>query len=544
METGKISSMDVFMLRAGAMMTEQKDSQPEPSVLDFSQFFSGNVQKLQSQQPIQNNQKNTERTQSGMSSEKTASSGNTGLAKNPVKEVGEKVSATTDSGSKMVEQPASEGMNRPGTEKALEEVEDVNAAGVLEIGSESEVGPEIRVDTGKNPVLQTEQLPEEVAEAINALIINTVATVLNITPEECAAELEQLKLEPGDLLSTDGLKDYLLTRSGQKDPIAFLMDESLRQNLDILTEAFQTIEPEDLASFGIDISKEELEQSLLKLSTDDKTPIDDAKSENVMQTVQYEPQVQESSKEGKVAADHLSDEPNQTVSVQVEKEEGTKQDLSEQQMGQSEDSEENSETAKSETGQVKSEHTAVSQTDTVVQSFEQVRVGVMDGQAVAAEQIVEYRQIVNQLVETIKVVIRPDTTQMSMQLNPEQLGRVTLQMTAKNGQMTASFIVQNEMAKEAIESNMAVLRENLSNQGLKVEAVEVTISDFSLSDKGEESTLGQEQGQEQQSQNSSKGQRRQLRLDELMENEDELSEQEQEAVERMKATGATVDFIA
>ncbi len=69
---------------------------------------------------------------------------------------------------------------------------------------------------------------------------------------------------------------------------------------------------------------------------------------------------------------------------------------------------------------------------------------------------------------------------MDMMLNPEHLGRVQLNISSKEGVLTASFITQNQVAKEAIESQMQVLKENLEAQGLKVEEIEVTIANFSF----------------------------------------------------------------
>ena len=81
-------------------------------------------------------------------------------------------------------------------------------------------------------------------------------------------------------------------------------------------------------------------------------------------------------------------------------------------------------------------------------------------------------------MEQIKITIRPEQTNMELQLNPEHLGRVNLTITEKEGMMTAQFTTQTQIAKEAIESQMAALRESLQNQGIKVEAIEVTVSEF------------------------------------------------------------------
>lgn len=94
------------------------------------------------------------------------------------------------------------------------------------------------------------------------------------------------------------------------------------------------------------------------------------------------------------------------------------------------------------------------------------------------ERISNFREIVNQIVEQIKIVINSEQTSMEMQLNPETLGKINLSLTSKDGVMTAHFTTQNEVTKEAIESQMQILKDNLNNQGLKVDSIEVTVSNF------------------------------------------------------------------
>jgi flagellar hook-length control protein FliK len=72
------------------------------------------------------------------------------------------------------------------------------------------------------------------------------------------------------------------------------------------------------------------------------------------------------------------------------------------------------------------------------------------------------KEIVNQIVDKIKVVIKPEATSMEIQLNPENLGKVNLSVISKNGQLTAHFTTESQAAKEALESQMQTLKETLS----------------------------------------------------------------------------------
>ena len=60
-------------------------------------------------------------------------------------------------------------------------------------------------------------------------------------------------------------------------------------------------------------------------------------------------------------------------------------------------------------------------------------------------------------------------------LNPENLGKVHVAVTAKQGIVTAQLTAQNEQVKAALENQMTALKEQFNNQGVKVEAVEITV---------------------------------------------------------------------
>lgn len=161
--------------------------------------------------------------------------------------------------------------------------------------------------------------------------------------------------------------------------------------------------------------------------------------------------------------------------------------------------------------------------------------------AVVAESphVQQMMDIVNQVVEQIKISLKPEAASMDMMLNPESLGRLQLTVESKGGVMTANFIVQNEVAKEAIESQIQVLRDQLEEKNIKVEAVEVNVSDFDF----EGSSMAEGEMQEQQEKQAS-AHRRIINLDTMEEAGEELTEEEELTVSVMKQNGSSVDFIA
>lgn len=147
--------------------------------------------------------------------------------------------------------------------------------------------------------------------------------------------------------------------------------------------------------------------------------------------------------------------------------------------------------------------------------------------------------IVNQVSERIRSVVNANTTSVEVQLNPESLGKVFFSVVSKGGVMTANFQVQTEEAKNALESQIMILKDNLEAKNLKVESVEVHVSDFNF----DQSNQAEKQAQEE----AAKQGRRRFRYD-AGEEEDSMQAEEitAEKVRRqvMRDNGGSIDFTA
>lgn len=150
---------------------------------------------------------------------------------------------------------------------------------------------------------------------------------------------------------------------------------------------------------------------------------------------------------------------------------------------------------------------------------------------------VTVRDIVYQLVDAVKVNITPENTSLEMNLNPESLGRVNLSITQKNGVMTAQITTENQVSKEALESQLQILKDNIEAQGVKVEAIEVTVSSFSFSDSKNAETDANEQPRKS---SGRKG------IGAIGESETPIIEAQEEKLQRevMIQTGSTVSYTA
>ena len=67
--------------------------------------------------------------------------------------------------------------------------------------------------------------------------------------------------------------------------------------------------------------------------------------------------------------------------------------------------------------------------------------------------------VMNQILDSISANVNSEMTSLELQLNPESLGKVNVTVSAKEGILTAQIVAQTEIAKEAIESQISVLKE-------------------------------------------------------------------------------------
>lgn len=157
---------------------------------------------------------------------------------------------------------------------------------------------------------------------------------------------------------------------------------------------------------------------------------------------------------------------------------------------------------------------------------------------------VNVADIIRQVSEFTRIMYQGNVTSMEMQLNPENLGKIFVQVTAKEGAITAHLAAQNEVVKEVLESQIAILKENMNQQGLKVEAVEVTIASHEFERNLEENQHNQSQEEQQEQASKNANTRRSISLNRLDELSGLMSEEEMLAAKIMRDNGNSVDFTA
>ncbi|MDO5519480.1 MAG: flagellar hook-length control protein FliK [bacterium] len=145
----------------------------------------------------------------------------------------------------------------------------------------------------------------------------------------------------------------------------------------------------------------------------------------------------------------------------------------------------------------------------------------------------EFKQIVTNLVEQIKLTINPANTSVELVLNPESLGKVQIVVAEKDGVLTARMNVENQIAKEALESSLQQLKQSFEEQGLKVQKVEVAIGNYS-------NEYAEHEGN--QDEQANQGAKKKLRVEDYM--EEAFVETEGEQPNVVNSLTGTVEYTA
>lgn len=403
-------------------------------------------------------------------------------------------------------------------------------------------------------------LNQKSIDKVNEKIADEVKDVLGIDDDTFANAMTALGLSPLDLLESNNLAKLVLFVNGSNDFTDLLTDENMMNQLNELSDILGNLNWEDLTGMSKSDFLEEVEDFNAKSQTGSDvfkenapalaqdTAVDAADSGNTSENVSAEEEsaantnnvsTEKKSAQGETTVNTSDNSSDTKVEVSVIKSE----ESSSQQSSYSSQSEDDmSEVTHDQT--ISEDDVTTDNQHTVRNDFIQnLNQAVNDAVQVAKPESVRMQQmvdIVNQVVERIKVSIGTESTSMEMQLNPEHLGKLLLNVSSKNGVMTAVFSVQSEEARAALESQMYTLRENLELRELKVDAVEVNVSDFDFSHSDQQTMNG-----DQSKADNGNGRQMKFEFDDES-SEEAVSNEEKEAVRKqvMRDNGSQIDFTA
>lgn len=389
-------------------------------------------------------------------------------------------------------------------------------------------------EAGEKSAIQDKKLDETIQKEVEKTgekLVNAVAKELNVSEEEVVSAMEKLGMTMGDLMNPNKLTQLVLALSGT-DVLGLMTDGGLYQSLQNLLG--MALEAQKNLAAELGITPEELAAVMEQLKSQN------GEMTNLQTQLLAEENVQA---EGQEDYSVTVEEDGEMVKVSVKVDGNAKTETTEvtstKVMQEGTMSEEKEGNSKGDALMQGSDTQANLLLESMVNKDALGKADAVFENAMMSRSV-NTQDIMNQIMEYMKVHIKADMTQMEIQLHPASLGTININITAKDGVITAQFLTQNEMVKAAVESQLVQLKNSFEEQGIKIDAVEVAVGTHQF----ERNLNGEGNGQQEFQEEKKKGVRR-INLNELdPEDTAELNEEEQIAVAMMSVEGNTVNFTA
>ena len=361
-------------------------------------------------------------------------------------------------------------------------------------------------DTGKADKTDKSKQDNKSDEKVNDAVQNVKDTIkeeLDVSDEDIAKAMEVLGITDNDLLSVVKVTELVSALTGA-DSITLITDDDMSGKLTSVLDAVNTAQ-EDIADM---------------LNTDDDAVL----------VVRTDAVVKKDTDETVVKNTDSSITDNRSVSETESLSDVLAAKVTAQGSSKNEES----------TGEHTGEQNHNTQSyggvaDSIIQSMKDSFADIVTEDTSRVSEA----DIVNQVIDQIKLSSGRELTSIEVMLNPERLGSVHVTVTAKNGILSAQIAAQNEQVKTALENQVTALKENFQNQGIKVEAVEITVMTHQF-EAGQ--NFGQNESERKQSEQKIN---KKLNLSDYMDDEDEtVSAQDIRRKDSIQNGNSSVEYMA
>lgn len=362
-------------------------------------------------------------------------------------------------------------------------------------------------DTGKADKTDKSKQDNKSDEKVNDVVQNVKDTIkeeLDVSDEDIAKAMEVLGITDNDLLSVVKVTELVSALTGA-DSITLITDDDMSGKLTSVLDAVNTAQ-KDIA----DMLNTDVDDAVLVVRTDAvvKKDTDETVVKNTDSSITDNQSVSETESLSDVLAAKV------TAQGSSKHEESTGEHTGEQ------------------------NHNTQSYggvADSIIQSMKDSFADIVTEDTSRVSEA----DIVNQVIDQIKLSSGRELTSIEVMLNPERLGSVHVTVTAKNGILSAQIAAQNEQVKTALENQVTALKENFQNQGIKVEAVEITVMTHQF-EAGQ--NFGQNESERKQSEQKIN---KKLNLSDYMDDEDEtVSAQDIRRKDSIQNGNSSVEYMA
>ncbi len=364
----------------------------------------------------------------------------------------------------------------------------------------------------------TEEQLEEAMEMLGTAateLIQTLADTLGVSVEEVQAVMDELGMKEPDLLQPGQLGELLLKMSGQEDSYALVTNEELynsyRELMGKLEEAVDNVGQE------LNLTKEQMSNLVEQLQDMQEQPVQQAQEPADMPDIQVE--------DLRAAEENEAEQPLIPTTESAQAQEAGEQTTADTSAGESKGDHQMAD--KGEAQNLILQNLKAEQFNPEVSQTTQTTMSAWDA---------DTQNIMRQIMDYMRIQVKPDMSNLEMQLHPESLGTVQIHVASKGGMVTAQFIAENEAVKSVLESQMIRLQESFEEQGIKVNSIEVNVQAHEF-----EQNLEQGRGNNRNQEPDRRNRTRRINLNAAILPE-EMEEDEALAAEMMAADGNTVDY--
>lgn len=428
-------------------------------------------------------------------------------------------------------------------------------------------------ESGQTVVIDESKVKDvtEAAEQFEDEVKELLKEELEVSDEDIARVMEELGLTFLDLTDVNNLANVVTELTGAEDSISLVVNEDFNIILnqvkdftqdmvrtvdlpvniitDVVDDAKNILQMQDVNSELVNEPEQVLQEDVITLSNSqtDNSDIKIAINVSTGEEVQAEskPEILEEVEisvkpENVTVAENISKKEVEEPGIETNVETVIKDTVTEnvdvldnRQQGN----------ANSNNSQKEMTHTdrefnpAVSQDiqNNVVYEPETEQVTLPDGQRVYV------REMIDQIVTQVRTTITSEIKTMEMILNPEGLGKIYMEVSEKQGNVTAKLYTENQIVKEALESQMVALKEQLNNTNTKVTSVEISVATHEFERNLEE---GQQDRQQEEAEQNNKSRTRSINLNNLDELSGLMTEEEELVAQIMRDNGNTVNLEA
>lgn len=349
---------------------------------------------------------------------------------------------------------------------------------------------------------ETEDDKVERPEAVNDLIsdiLNTISNDLGVSEDDITDAMNTLGLSFADLSIPSNTAELYKALTGS-DSVSLLTSDDFMSLLDDLQDIFSGVDDDlmsqltpltddeasdltDLISQQ-DVTDEAAEQSdvtVINVTSEETTEVTET-TETVVSVTTETVTNADSSQQSQTTDSSADETQNGTITNTAQQTTAADEKAS----SDTSDLFENSSEQKSGADQVNvnavSAGTAQAEGETEVTDFISTIQKYTD---------INTDDLISQIVDKARQTLSSRVSSLEMELHPQSLGKIFLQVTEKSGDVTAHLYAQNEAVKHALENRLADLTEDLNRQGVRVNEVTISVEPHAFDENLEKNMSNQ-----------------------------------------------------